>query len=73
MPIRIPGLPPGIVAQRICHGQLVGPAEYELHGKKITKGGRFAVSAVVVTPAPGFEFVPDGEHFKVQKKESAAE
>ena len=69
MPIRIPGIPTGMIAQYIVHGSRVRPDEFELHGNKLTRGGRFAVSAVVVTPAPGYEFVQQkAGHYWVQKK-----
>lgn len=73
MSIRLPGLPDGIQAERICHGSLVGENEYELHGKRITKGGRFAVSAVVVTPKPGWQFVQEKDgRYRVEKSAAPA-
>jgi hypothetical protein len=76
MSIRLPGLPDGVEPQRICHGNMVGPDEFEIHGKNITKGGRFAVSAVVVKAAEGWEFVADEKRpgkFVVQKSEAPKE
>ncbi len=58
-----------MVAERIVHGNRVGPEEFELHGNKLTRGGRFAVSAVVVTPAPGYRFVQQkgAQHYWVER------
>jgi hypothetical protein len=65
--IDLPGIPAGMIAVEICHGNRVR-GRFELHGNKLTKGGRFAVSAVVVEPAPGYEFVQQtGGHYWVQK------
>ena len=72
--LRLPGMPDGIIGVRICYGGRVQADEFELHGKTITKGGRFAVSAVVVVPAPGFEFVEDEKRpgkYRVQKQGAA--
>lgn len=69
MPIRVAGLHEGLEAQRICHGSLVGDNEYEVHGKRITRGGRGAVSAVVVKTKPGFRFVQEKDgRFRVEKE-----
>lgn len=66
--IRLPGMPEGAHATRICHGSLVGEQEFELHGKKITRGGRFASSAVVVVPKEGYTFeLQKGGHYWPQK------
>ena len=66
--IRIPGLEPGLIAIRICHGSQVGEQEYELHGKKITRGGRFASSAVIVEAASGWELkLQKGGHYWPEK------
>lgn len=68
--LRLPGMPDGVLGIRICHGGRVQADEFELHGKTITKGGRFGVSAVVVSPAAdGFEFVREVNRptYRVQK------
>lgn len=75
MAIKLPGTPNGIEVDRICHGSLVGDEEFELRGKTVFKGGHGMVSAVVVKPKPGFEFVQvpgkDG-HFIVSQKAAEA-
>lgn len=68
MSIRLPGLPSGVQAERICAGNMVGEDEYELFGSTIRKGGRVAKSAVVVTIKDGYELVPWLGNFKVKKK-----
>lgn len=69
MSIRLPGLPLGVTADRICHGALVAPDEFELYGDTIHQGGRVGVSAVVVTPQEGWEFVQKADgHFEAKKK-----
>ena len=71
--IRIPGIPKGMEATRICAGSMVGTDEFELRDGTAFKGGHSRISAVVVVPADGWEFVPseiheDG-HFVPRRKE----
>ena len=58
MSIRLPGVPAGVDAQRICAGTLVEEDEFELRGGMLYKGGHFGTSAVVVTPKEGWTFEP---------------
>lgn len=70
--IRLPGLPEGVQAVRICHGNQVGEEEFELRGKTVKKGGHFGVSAVVVIPRDGWEFIREEnagpDHYVVKRK-----